>query len=278
VDIDPAGTARAPGGPTRDELLREFGTKAEALVLGVDRMDYTKGIVERLMAFERMLEEHPYHHERVTMVQVAAPSRTRIPSYIDLRRNVEAMAERINTRFGTASWRPVVLIQRQANHEEVTTWYRAADVCLVTSLHDGMNLVAKEYLAAREDGDGVLVLSKFTGAAVELRDALIVNPYDMTVSPRPSTAPWKCPLPSVGRGCSACDARSWSTMFIGGQPASWEICASCISKFLRMPRAGAQNRSLSTARMDRTASGPDARRSWLRIRVASIEASSKRAQ
>ena len=179
VDIDPAGTARAPGGPTRDELLREFGTKAEALVLGVDRMDYTKGIVERLMAFERMLEEHPYHHERVTMVQVAAPSRTRIPSYIDLRRNVEAMAERINTRFGTASWRPVVLIQRQANHEEVTTWYRAADVCLVTSLHDGMNLVAKEYLAAREDGDGVLVLSKFTGAAVELRDALIVSPYDI---------------------------------------------------------------------------------------------------
>jgi len=92
---------------------------------------------------------------------------------------VEAMVEQINARFGTATWRPVILIQRQANHEEVTTWYRAADVCLVTSLHDGMNLVAKEYLASRDDGDGVLILSKFTGAAVELRDALIVNPYDI---------------------------------------------------------------------------------------------------
>ena len=179
VDIAPPGTARSAAGPTRDDLLREHGTSAEALILGVDRMDYTKGIVERLMAFERLLEEHPYHRERVTMVQIAAPSRTRIPSYIDLRRNVEAMAEQVNARFGTASWRPVILIQRQANHEEVTTWYRAADVCLVTSLHDGMNLVAKEYLASRDDGDGVLILSKFTGAAVELRDALIVNPYDI---------------------------------------------------------------------------------------------------
>ena len=142
-------------------------------------MDYTKGIVERLMAFERLLEEHPYHRERVTMVQVAAPSRTRIPAYVDLRRHVEAAVEHINTRFGTPNWRPVILIERQCNHEEVGMWYRAADECLVTSLHDGMNLVAKEYLAARDDGDGVLILSKFTGAAVELRDAFIVNPYDI---------------------------------------------------------------------------------------------------
>src|SRR5579863_5166328 len=101
VDIDPAGTLRASGGKSRDELLREFGTRAEVLILGVDRMDYTKGIVERLMAFERLLEEHPYHRERVTMVQVAAPSRTRIPAYIDLRRHIEAMTEQINARFGT---------------------------------------------------------------------------------------------------------------------------------------------------------------------------------
>jgi trehalose 6-phosphate synthase len=178
VDTDAAGTAFQPGA-TREDLLHEYGTRAESLILGVDRMDYTKGIVERLMAFERMLEEHPYHRERVTMVQIAAPSRTRIPAYVDLRRNVEAMAEQINTRFGTPAWRPVVLIQRQCNHEQVNSWYRAADVCLVTSLHDGMNLVAKEYLASRDDGDGMLILSKFTGAAVELRDALIVNPYDI---------------------------------------------------------------------------------------------------
>ena len=178
VAIDPAGAERAAWGKTRDELLRENGTRGESLVLGVDRLDYTKGIEERLNAFELLLEEHPWHRERVTMVQIAAPSRTRIPSYADLRRRVEAAVDRINNRFQTTDWRPVLLIERQCSHDEVTTWYRAADVCLVTSLHDGMNLVAKEYLAAREDEDGVLVLSKFTGAAIELRDALIVNPYD----------------------------------------------------------------------------------------------------
>jgi trehalose-6-phosphate synthase len=148
------------------------------LILGVDRLDYTKGIVERLVAFERLLEERSWHIGNVTMVQIAAPSRTRIPSYIDLSRKVEEIAERINSRYQAPNWRPVVLIERQCNHEEVTQWYRAADICLVTSLHDGMNLVAKEYLAARGDEEGVLILSKFTGAAVELRDALIVNPYD----------------------------------------------------------------------------------------------------
>jgi trehalose 6-phosphate synthase len=87
--------------------------------------------------------------------------------------------ERINSLYQTAHWKPIILIQRQCNHEEVNRWYRAADICLVTSLHDGMNLVAKEFVAARDDEDGVLVLSKFTGAAVELRDALMVNPYDV---------------------------------------------------------------------------------------------------
>jgi trehalose 6-phosphate synthase len=164
---------------TRNDLLKEFGVRAQSLIVGVDRLDYTKGIVERLMAFERLLEERTWHQGRVTMVQIAAPSRTRIPSYIELSRKVEEIVERLNQRFQTGSWRPVVLVERQCNHEEVTRWYRAADICLVTSLHDGMNLVAKEYLAARDDEEGVLILSKFTGAAVELRDALIVNPYDI---------------------------------------------------------------------------------------------------
>ena len=163
----------------RHKLLSEFGVRAECLAVGVDRLDYTKGIVERLDAIEQLLETHPWHHERLTMVQIAAPSRTRIPSYVELRRRVDATVERINTRFQTARWKPIVLIERQCNHDEVRRWYRAADICLVTSLHDGMNLVAKEYVAARDDEDGVLVLSKFTGAAVELRDALLVNPYDI---------------------------------------------------------------------------------------------------
>jgi trehalose 6-phosphate synthase len=164
----------------RQRLLREFGVRAESLALGVDRLDYTKGIVERLEALEQLLADHPWHRERLTMVQIAAPSRTRIPSYADLRTRVEETVERINGRYQTAHWKPVVLIERQCGHEEVARWYKAADLCLVTSLHDGMNLVAKEYVAAREDEDGVLVLSKFAGAAVELLDALIVNPYDIT--------------------------------------------------------------------------------------------------
>jgi trehalose 6-phosphate synthase len=163
----------------RRALLSEFNVRAEMLAVGVDRLDYTKGIVERLLAIEELLTEHPWHRERLTMVQIAAPSRTRIPSYADLRRRVDEEVRRINHRFQTARWKPVVLIDRQCNHEEVNRWYRIADVCLVTSLHDGMNLVAKEFVAVRDDEDGVLVLSKFTGAAVELRDALIVNPYDV---------------------------------------------------------------------------------------------------
>jgi len=98
---------------------------------------------------------------------------------VELSERIKSTVERINLRFQTPHWRPIVLIERQCSHAEVDRWYRAADLCLVTSLHDGMNLVAKEYLAARDDEDGVLVLSKFTGAAVELGDALLVNPYDI---------------------------------------------------------------------------------------------------
>jgi alpha,alpha-trehalose-phosphate synthase [UDP-forming] len=165
---------------SRTQLLSEFGVRAECLAVGVDRMDYTKGIVERLLAIEDLLEKHPWQRERLTMVQIAAPSRTRIDSYVDLRRRIEETVERINSLYQTAHWKPIVLIERQCNHEEVNRWYRASDVCLVTSLHDGMNLVAKEFVAARDDEDGVLVLSKFTGAATELRDALVVNPYDIS--------------------------------------------------------------------------------------------------
>jgi alpha,alpha-trehalose-phosphate synthase [UDP-forming] len=163
----------------RNVLLKEFGVRATTVLLGVDRMDYTKGIVERLDAIENLFEEHPWYRERVTMVQIAAPSRTRIASYAELATNVEETVERINRRFQTSHWKPVILIDHQASHNEVSRWYRVADVCVVTSLHDGMNLVAKEYVAAREDERGVLVLSKFTGAAVELQDALVVNPYDI---------------------------------------------------------------------------------------------------
>jgi trehalose 6-phosphate synthase len=163
----------------RNQLLREFGIRAESLAVGVDRLDYTKGIVQRLLALEHLLEFHPWHRERLTLVQIASPSRTRIPAYEELHRRVNEEVARINQRFQTARWKPIVLIERQVDHGEIERWYRAANLCVITSLHDGMNLVAKEFVAARDDEDGVLILSKFTGAAVELRDALVVNPYDI---------------------------------------------------------------------------------------------------
>ena len=164
---------------THSELHRELGIEGKQLLVGVDRMDYTKGIVERLLALEHLLDEHPWFLEKIVFIQIAAPSRTRIPSYAGLRSQVEETVERINRKFEASGWKPVILIERQCSHDEVRRYYRAADVCLVTSLHDGMNLVAKEYLAARNDGDGVLILSRFAGAAQELRDALLVNPYDV---------------------------------------------------------------------------------------------------
>jgi len=160
-------------------LHRELGIEGKQFLLGVDRMDYTKGIVERLLAIEHLLQEHPWYIEQFVFVQVASPSRTEIQKYADLRVQVEETVERINHTFQTAGWKPIILIQRQVSHDDLTHYYRAADLCLVTSLHDGMNLVAKEYVAARKDCDGVLVLSRFAGAAQELVDALLVNPYDV---------------------------------------------------------------------------------------------------
>ena len=160
-------------------MLRSLGVEATFLGIGVDRVDYTKGILERFLAIERFLEKYPSYQGKFTFVQIGAPSRTHIKRYHDLLAEVEAEAERINWRFQTGKWKPIVFLKRQHSHTEIAPYYRAADLCLVTSLHDGMNLVAKEFLAARRDERGVLILSQFTGAARELRDALLVNPYDI---------------------------------------------------------------------------------------------------
>ncbi len=163
----------------RVAVLRELGMEAVFLGVGVDRVDYTKGILERFLAVERLLEKHTTYREKFTFLQIGAPSRTRIKRYHDLGAEVEAEAERINKRFQTGKWQPIVLMKRQHSHIELQRFYRIADLCLVTSLHDGMNLVAKEFVAARPDELGVLILSRFTGAARELPDALLVNPYDI---------------------------------------------------------------------------------------------------
>ena len=163
----------------RASLLKSLGVRAALMGVGVDRLDYTKGILERFLAIERFLEKYQRYQGVFTFVQIGAPSRTHIKRYHDLQAEVEAEAERINWRFRSDQWKPIVLLERQHSHQEIEPYYRAADLCLVTSLHDGMNLVAKEFVATRQDERGVLILSCFTGAARELRDALQVNPYDI---------------------------------------------------------------------------------------------------
>jgi trehalose 6-phosphate synthase len=162
----------------RAGLFRQLGIEATFMGIGVDRVDYTKGIPERFRGIERLLEQRPSYRGKLTFVQIGAPSRTRIKRYHDLMGEVEEEAARINRRFQEGQWKPIVFLKRHHSHEEIQRYYRAAHFCLVTSLHDGMNLVSKEYVAARSDRQGALILSRFTGASHELADALMVNPYD----------------------------------------------------------------------------------------------------
>jgi trehalose-6-phosphate synthase len=163
--------------PTDRSVLTSLGIKSKKLILGVDRLDYTKGIIERFKGFEFLLETSPSLRGEVTLLQIAPPSREAVEKYREYGAAVTAESERINAKYGSANWRPIVLEKRHYNHAQLENLYRLADVCLVTSLHDGMNLVAKEFVAARVDSEGVLVLSNFTGAAKDLRSAILVNPY-----------------------------------------------------------------------------------------------------
>lgn len=169
-----------PAPVCRSQILREHNLPADALIgIGVDRIDYTKGIEERLRAVERLLERAPELRGRFVFIQLGAPSRTVIEQYRMLNESVAALAQRINDRFGNGSYQPILFARAHHEPPVVFRYLRAADVCYVSSLHDGMNLVAKEFVAARDDEYGVLVLSSFTGAAGELHEALIVNPYDL---------------------------------------------------------------------------------------------------
>lgn len=159
-------------------LEHRFGR--ERLLLGIDRLDYTKGIPRRLAAMERLLEERPEWRKNVRLVQVAVPSRGTVSAYRTFRRDVEQLVTRINGRFATSTWTPIHYLHQAFEPDELIALYRAADVMLVTPVRDGMNLVSKEFVACRGDENGVLILSEFAGAADELQDALIVNPYDIT--------------------------------------------------------------------------------------------------
>jgi trehalose 6-phosphate synthase len=148
------------------------------VLLGLDRFDYTKGIPERLIAVDRLLQDHPEYKEKLVFLQVGEVSRMQIPQYQALNLEVEQLTQEINDRHRTADWEPIILWRDPVERADLMALYQLADVCVVSSLHDGMNLVAKEYIASRVDETGVLVLSRFTGASRELPDALLINPYD----------------------------------------------------------------------------------------------------
>ncbi|MEO5817986.1 MAG: trehalose-6-phosphate synthase [Gemmatimonadaceae bacterium] len=164
----------------RERVRLEHGLPLDhAIGVGVDRLDYTKGIEERFRAVERFLEKYPEWVGRFTFIQIAAPTRATIEEYQGYDARVRAVAERINARFSTAAHPPILLEVGHREPPQVYEYYRAAELCVVSSLHDGMNLVAKEFVASRDDERGILILSRFTGAARELPEALVVNPYDV---------------------------------------------------------------------------------------------------
>jgi len=166
-------------GPGKASLLKGLGVKARYMGVGVERMDYTKGVLERFLAIERFLDKYKPYRGEFVFVQLGAPSRTSIKRYQDFLAEAGREADRINAKFKTRDWKPIVFLVKHHSHAEILPFYRAANLCMVTSLHDGMNLVAKEFVAARHDECGALILSRFAGASRELRDALIVNPYDI---------------------------------------------------------------------------------------------------
>lgn len=184
ISIDYHRIAEDVGSPEVTEetqrIERHLGGRPEFLAVGVDRIDYTKGILERLQAIERFLERYPQYVGRFVYLGIGAPSRIHIPAYKHLRGEIAQLVEGVNWKYGTENWQPVVLVDQQISYPRILAYLAMADLCLVTALHDGMNLVAKEFIAAQQiEAPGVLVLSRFTGSAREMTEALLVNPYDI---------------------------------------------------------------------------------------------------
>lgn len=177
-DYDNDNTAK----PETLELFKQHGIIAEYMGIGVDRIDYTKGLIEKFLAIERFIEKYPAYQGKFTFIQIGAPSRSLLKTYADTISAVEQEAERINWKFKSKNWQPILFLKRHHSHEEIIPYYKAADLCMVTSLHDGMNLVAKEFISVRNQNDGVLILSQFAGASQELHGSIIINPYDIELS------------------------------------------------------------------------------------------------
>jgi len=157
----------------------ELSLDGKLVGVGIDRLDYTKGIPERFRYLDRLLELHPEYRGKLVFVQVAVPSRSNLLAYRQTESEIESLKSQINLRWGTSSYTPIVVLKQHCSQEQMIALHRLARFCVVSSLHDGMNLVAKEFVASRTDEDGVLVLSKFAGAARELKDALQINPFSI---------------------------------------------------------------------------------------------------
>lgn len=158
---------------------KDLSLDGKLVGIGIDRLDYTKGIPERLRALDHLLEEHTHYRRRLVFVQIAVPSRSDLPAYREIEEEVESLASQLNLRWGDESWKPVLLLRENYGALEMIALHRLATFCVVSALHDGMNLVAKEFVASRIDEDGVLVLSSFAGSARELKHALLVNPFSI---------------------------------------------------------------------------------------------------
>lgn len=163
-------------------ILKTHGLDVQYFGIGVDRIDYTKGLVEKFIAIERFLEKYPVYVGNFVFVQIGAPSRSELKTYADTISGVEQEVYRINAKFKTKGWQPILFLKGHHSHEQIMPYYEAANFCMVTSLHDGMNLVAKEFIASRKKNSGVLILSQFAGASQELHGALVINPYDIEQS------------------------------------------------------------------------------------------------
>jgi len=206
-------------------LIRALGTAP--IVLGVDRLDYTKGIPERIDAFGRLLQLFPEWRRKVCLVQVSVPSRADVRDYAEQRTRVENSVGRINGEFGTADWVPIRYLYRAYGRAELSQLYRVASVGYVTPLRDGMNLVAKEFVASQDpESPGVLVLSRFAGAAEELRDALLTNPWDTEGTARDLDRALRMPLDErkarharLQEAVSRTTALTWAEDFLGALEA-----------------------------------------------------------
>jgi trehalose 6-phosphate synthase/phosphatase len=220
IDVRSFSGAASDAAVHRERALIEGG-REHRLLLGVDRLDYTKGIPRRLLAYDRLLRDNPHLRGRVRFIQVAVPSRESVPSYQRLRREIDELVGRINGEHGTVDWTPIQYVHRSISHTQLVALYGAADVMLVTPLRDGMNLVAKEFVASRIDGDGVLVLSEFAGAAEQLAEAVSVNPYSVEALAATMRAALTMPEPERRRRMAALrtrvmahDVHAWAAQFL----------------------------------------------------------------